>query len=1135
LPVLTTIELTGITAVSANSGGNITNDGGSPITARGVCWSTAQTPTTTNSKTTDGSGPTSFTSAITGLTPGTTYFVRAYATNSVGTAYGNQVTAATITTPPVLTTTALSAITSTTATSGGNISNDGGAAVTARGVCWNTNANPTISNSKTIDSSGTGIFISLITGLAPGSSYYVRAYATNSLGTTYGNEFTMTTTVIPSTINTTNISSITTTTASSGGNITSDGGAAITAKGVCWSTTTSPTTSNNKTNDGAGSTSFTSAITGLTPGTTYYVKSYASNSAGTAYGNEISFITTTIPPVLSTIEITSITSTTANSGGNITSAGGTITASGICWSAKTNPTIADSKTSENIGSGLYVSNLTGLSAGTIYYVRSYAINSSGTSYGNEISFKTTIVIPVLNTQNITSITNMTAKSGGAITSNGGGDILAKGVCWSNSATPTINNNKTSDGTGNASFISSLTGLSATTTYYARAYATNSAGTGYGNEIQFTTPKEGIIFNPNLTYGTANDIDGNEYKTIKIGTQTWMAENLRTTKYRNGDLIGTTTPATLGISGLDAPKYQWAYNGDESKVPIYGRLYTGFAMIDNRKVCPIGWHVATSDESNILSSYLINNGFGFEGSGFDIAKSLASTFAWNTSTSAGTVGQDQSSNNSSGFTELPSGYRNVDGSFAGLGSDGKWMCPEYLLIAGLTTVRYYNISYSDNSWQSESFSLIALRQGLPIRCIVGEFDPPVLSTTLISDVTQIAQSKTFSVTTGGVISSDGGTPIIKRGVAWSLAPNPKDLTSKSSTSDGAGIGSYTSIISGLAPRTTYYVRAYAYNAAGVTLGNEISITTNGLMPVVTTNQAVETYSSSTALSGGCVENAGDAPLIMRGVCWSTSINPTIANDHTTDGNQGYCFSSFLTGLTSNTTYYIRAYATNSFGTNYGSNVTFLTLPNSAGSGTVTDIDGNVYNTIQIGTQVWMKENLKVLNYNDNTPIPIETNATTWANMVTPGYCWYNNDASNKSAYGALYNWYTVNSKKLCPTGWHVPTNSEWTTLSNYLGGDGVSGGKLKEAGTTHWIAPNTSATNATGFTALPGGYLLRLSSFDTKSTFEGMGIYGNWWSATGNSSPEPIGASLFGTTSDSSNGFLYDVSKHAGSSVRCIHD
>ena len=144
-------------------------------------------------------------------------------------------------------------------------------------------------------------------------------------------------------------------------------------------------------------------------------------------------------------------------------------------------------------------------------------------------------------------------------------------------------------------------------------------------------------------------------------------------------------------------------------------------------------------------------------------------------------------------------------------------------------------------------------------------------------------------------------------------------------------------------------------------------------------------------------------------------------------------------------------------------------NNNNPNTVKDYDGNQYNTVTIGTQVWMKENLKTTKYNDGTPIPLITDNTEWTNLYTAGYCFYNNDADTyKSTYGTLYNWYAVNTGKLCPLGWHIPNNEEWRILTDYLGGESVAGGKIKEAGTSHWDSPNTGATNESGLSILPGG-------------------------------------------------------------------
>jgi hypothetical protein len=193
LPTIITESISSITDTTAIGGGHITSDGGSPITARGVCWNTAENPTTANIKTSNGTGTGTFTSSLTGLNPNTTYYVRAYATSSAGTGYGNQVSFNTNASLPRVITNEISYITLTSAQSGGNVISDEGATVTARGVCWSTSENPTLSDDYTIDSRGIGSFTSNITGLFRNTTYYLRAYATNSIGTGYGNELSFTT------------------------------------------------------------------------------------------------------------------------------------------------------------------------------------------------------------------------------------------------------------------------------------------------------------------------------------------------------------------------------------------------------------------------------------------------------------------------------------------------------------------------------------------------------------------------------------------------------------------------------------------------------------------------------------------------------------------------------------------------------------------------------------------------------------------------------------------------------------------------------------------------------------------------------------------------------------------------------
>jgi len=197
-------------------------------------------------------------------------------------------------------------------------------------------------------------------------------------------------------------------------------------------------------------------------------------------------------------------------------------------------------------------------------------------------------------------------------------------------------------------------------------------------------------------------------------------------------------------------------------------------------------------------------------------------------------------------------------------------------------------------------------------------------------------------------------------------------------------------------------------------------------------------------------------------------------------------------------------------------------------TVTDIDGNVYNTVIIGRQVWMKENLKTTKYNDNTAIPYISSDTAWVDLTTDAYCNYDNNPLNSDTYGRVYNWYVVastNYKNVCPTGWHVPTQVDWGILITYIGGLGTAAGKLKEEGTIHWLKPNKGATNETGFTALPGG--IRGSG-----EFDGVGLLGLWWMSEESSKTHAWNCIIMNYRKDA---MLSTARKDGGFSVRCIKD
>lgn len=294
-------------------------------------------------------------------------------------------------------------------------------------------------------------------------------------------------------------------------------------------------------------------------------------------------------------------------------------------------------------------------------------------------------------------------------------------------------------------------------------------------------------------------------------------------------------------------------------------------------------------------------------------------------------------------------------------------------------------------------------------------------------------------------------------------------------------------------------------------------------------------STSSTSGGNVTNNGGTPVTQRGLVWSISPNPTTANNSTNDGSGTGNFTSNLSGLIANTTYYVRAYATNSTGTAYGNEVSFTTT--TGGGGIVSNLgagvvfDGYTYSSIVLGNgQEWMAENLRTSVFSNGDLIPNVTDPIQWAGLSSVAWASQSNSISNENIYGKLYNWYVaVDSRNACPTNWHVPTHQDWTNLFNYLGGENVAGGKMKTTGTQIWWSPNGNATNESGFSALPGGYRNY-----SDGVFHGVPGDGTWWSSN-----EGPSSSMWSFSIGYLDGGIYrghySHNQNYGFSIRCIKD
>ena len=909
LGTVITLPVESITPSSVVAGGNVTANGHEEITARGVCWSTSNPPTIADNHTTNGTGVGEFTAMVSGLSSSTTYYLCAYVTNAIGTAYGEVVTFTTAeSSAPIVTTSPYNDLLATTVTCGGNVLSDGGMEITSRGICWSDiNPTPTIYNNVVEAGAGTGEFTVMLTGLTSNTLYYVRAYATNGLGTTYGEAVTFTT-IVPElpTVTTSPVTDILPYTATFHGEVVSNGGAMLSARGFCYGTSHNPTVAGDHTEDGIAPGVFESTVTTLQPTTTYYVRAYATNLLGTVYGEETSFTSSTTPPGVSTSEVTDITQTSASCGGAVTYAGGAaVTAKGLCYGTSENPTTDDNTVAGGTGIGAFTGELTGLISNTTYYVRAYATNSVGTNYGEQQTFTTLpYLTPTVEAVEPTDISYYSFTCGGNVTDSGTYTVTARGLCWATTPEPTVSNPYIALGTGTGYFSHTFTELTPNTTYYVRAYAVNSVGIAYSEQMEVTT-------------------------------------------------LANTAPMVV----------------------------------------------------------------------------------------------------------------------------------------------------------TESASVLGVCQGN--------------------------------------VTSDGGLTVTERGFCYSTYPNPTIYDNYIAA--GSGTGSYTATLPDLVIGTTYYVKAFATNDLGTTYGEQMSFT-HYVLPTVTTSAVsnIVTTISTSATCGGNVTTDGGTTVTARGICWSTSHNPTISDNKTTDGTGTGSFTSCITELLGNTTYYVRAYATNSVGTTYGNEVSFTT-PNCGSGVTVTDKSGNTYNTVQIGQQCWMKENMRTTKYADGTDISEGATSST-----TVAYWYYpNNNSSNKTTYGLLYNWKAVmrNSTSsssnpsgvqgICPTGWHVPSDAEWKQMEMAVGmsqSDADNTGNrgdiaAKLSGNTGWTsstnenaAGNLSASvrNASGFSALPaGGYIT-----DNYNHFH---QYAYFWSATANET-NPWRRSLY---FDNAGVTRQILTKSYALSVRCV--
>jgi len=412
----------------------------------------------------------------------------------------------------------------------------------------------------------------------------------------------------------------------------------------------------------------------------------------------------------------------------------------------------------------------------------------------------------------------------------------------------------------------------------------------------------------------------------------------------------------------------------------------------------------------------------------------------------------------------------------------------------------------------------------------------LTTTAASSITDI------SAVSGGNITNDGGTLITQRGICYSTNPSP--TTANTVIISGSGTGSFTSNLTGLSASTTYYVRAYATNSAGTAYGNEVSFTTPAESGSITALNCNSANNSGTLTAG--IEAVGVSSIVpYTGGNGGVYSGQTVLSEGVT-GLTATLTAGTLTNGSGSITYIITGTPSSAgtayFALNIGGQNCFLnrTVGIVSNPGAGVTFNGYTYSSVVLGNgQEWMAENLRTTAYANGDPIPNVTDGLQWCNLTTGAWAHYNDDSQYENPYGKLYNWYTVaDPRNVCPVGWHVPSESEWNNFIYYLdpemGGSfgDVAGGKMKSLGTQYWQIPNTSATNESGFSGLPGGVFSNNCLAPDYATFMNFSAEGFWWSS---SEESPSSAWAYKLSYDSGTVTWGNYNKGNGFSIRCLKD
>ena len=823
-------------------------------------------------------------------------------------------------------------------------------------------------------------------------------------------------------------------------------------------------------------------------------------------------------PVVKTGEVSNIRNTKALVTGNVEWDGDALlTERGVCYSESAVPTISDEHVAAGNTEGDFSAQITGLTRNTAYRARAYAINEIGVAYGSLVFFTTADVldtIPTLTTLQATEITPSSARVGGEITSDGGNEILERGICYSLEAAPDTSDAFVTTGGGDAPYSDVLTGLEDAATYFARAYAINDMGIGYGNEISFQTPLQGlptvITLDPTVNGATIAYISGNVTSegdapvvTRGICYSTEPQPDANDVVIASGSGAGFFNCTLTGLQ--EGTTYYARAFATNSIGTVYGNevsFNTQLGAIISL-LCDDAFVVGTYTPGLPVSNGSLNLVYTGGNGGSYNAQSVNST---------GVLGMV--ANLASGFFNNGSGnlLLTISGTPASNGnalfslSIGGQSCTFSIPVVGGSVGSLNCSNAAVTGVYVEDVQVTNGAVSIPYTNGFGSYDSQSIYSTGVTGLIASIDEENFVSGSGNLNFVITGTPQSVGIASFSLSIGGQECTF-SITVGGANV---SSLNCSNAVITGDFFDGVPVNNASISIsysngiGNYYSQGFNSLG--VTGLTAI--MPNGTFQSGG-----GTIQLVVSG----TSSQPGIASFNLFIGGQ-YCIIEVPV---------------------YGTSEHTCGTPNVHNElleyGSLTDQEGNIYKTIVIGTQEWMAENLNTSIYRNGGAIPTNLSSTAWQTTTNGAWTYYNDNSTFECPYGKLYNWYAcVSPNQLCPLGWHVPSNNEWLVLTNYLGGTAVSGGKMKTTGLTTdssglWLSPNTGATNSSGFSGLPGGYRNPFGSGG------GVGSFGSYWTSSENPFTT-FGYVYYRQLNANNDDVLYeDGEKRNGFSVRCLRD